>query len=113
MSFMQQQVTRKLDWYEIDGNEGITFVPVEDVGKPDLDGIEDADEREDALKDFVQDYYAGREIFSVQITTGFGARLSAPGYMDCTDWAVFDTAEEAQAYLDETYGDEDEDEDDE
>jgi hypothetical protein len=42
----------------------------------------------------------------------YGARLSAPGYLDCTEWCIFDTKEEAQAYLDETYpDDEDEDED--
>jgi hypothetical protein len=31
----------------------------------------------------------------------FGARLSAPGYLDCTDWLVYETAEEANAALDE------------
>ena len=25
---------------------------------------------------------------------GFGCRLSAPGYLDCTDWAVFNSPEE-------------------
>ena len=35
--------------------------------------------------------------------SGYGARLSASGYLDCTDWAVFDTREEAEAYLVETY----------
>jgi len=29
--------------------------------------------------------------------------------MDCTEWTVFDTEEEAEKYLEETYGD-DEDE---
>ena len=37
---------------------------------------------------------------------GYGARLSAPGYMDCTEWCVFDSVEEAEEYLTETYGDE-------
>ena len=37
--------------------------------------------------------------------TGFWARLSAPGYLDCTDWSgPFDTEEEAARYLLETYG---------
>lgn len=26
---------------------------------------------------------------------GWGARMSAPGYMDCTDWCVYDTEKEA------------------
>ena len=38
-----------------------------------------------------------------QRCTGYGARLSAPGYMDCTDWVVFDTEQEAIDYLAETY----------
>lgn len=33
----------------------------------------------------------------------WGARLSAPGYMDCTDWAVFDTEEEAREYIRDEY----------
>lgn len=34
------------------------------------------------------------------------ARLSAPGYLDRTEWALFDTKEEAMEYLMEEYGDE-------
>jgi len=30
---------------------------------------------------------------------GYGARLSAPGYLDCTEWEVFDTEQEACSYL--------------
>lgn len=33
----------------------------------------------------------------------WGARLSAPGYTDCTEWCVFDTEKEAHNYLVETY----------
>ena len=41
---------------------------------------------------------------------GWFARLSAPGYLDATDWAgPFKTAEEASDYLDEVYGDESDD----
>jgi len=37
---------------------------------------------------------------------GFYHRLSAPGYMDCTDWSgPFDTEEAAVADLLSTYGD--------
>ncbi len=38
---------------------------------------------------------------------GFGARLSAPGYLDCTEWDVFLTKEHARAHLREMYGDDD------
>ena len=32
-----------------------------------------------------------------------GVRLSAPGYMDCTEWCVFDTEQEARDYIRDTY----------
>lgn len=31
-------------------------------------------------------------------------RLCAPGYMDCTEWSVFKLREEAEKYLEETFG---------
>lgn len=40
----------------------------------------------------------------------WGARLSAPGYLDCTEWNIFDTWEEARDYLVETYYDDPESE---
>ena len=37
---------------------------------------------------------------------GYFARLSMPGYMDCTEWCgPFKTEAEARAYLSDTYGD--------
>jgi hypothetical protein len=35
---------------------------------------------------------------------GWLARLSAPGYMDCTDWTAHETEQDAIDYLIETYG---------
>jgi len=40
---------------------------------------------------------------------GYGVRESAPGYLDCTDWEVFTTIEQAEARaaeIDESYEDE-------
>ena len=42
---------------------------------------------------------------AVAIRQGHGARLSAPGYMDCTEWTVFDTEADAAQYLLDTYYD--------
>ena len=36
----------------------------------------------------------------------FGARLSMPGYLDCTEWTVFDTHEEARAFIEEEWPEE-------
>jgi viroplasmin and RNaseH domain-containing protein len=62
----------------------------------------------DNIRDYVEDTPESWENIK-----GYGARLSAPGYLDCTEWSVFDTAEEAKAYLDENYPEEEDEEDDE
>jgi hypothetical protein len=113
MSFMQQQVTGKIDWLEIEA-DGTWFIPSEDA--PEVLAVlnnhhawdKDEDSQNDLLCETASDYAEG-DVIGVQLRTGYGARLSAPGYMDRTDWSVFDTEEEAQTYLEETYP-EDEDE---
>ena len=50
---------------------------------------------------------------SVQLIEGYGARLSAPGYMDATAWTVFKTREEAEEFLREEYDVEEEETEDE
>ncbi len=102
--FMQPSITRKMAWVELDGTHGSTFLPLEDVGK----FVEDPSMDEDAIADaeiaFYAEYYEGK-IESINYIDGFGARLSAPGYMDATDWTVFPTETEAESYLVDMYGD--------
>lgn len=107
-SFMQQQITRKISWIQIDGNQGTTFVAAEDVADSGLLVGESTDD-EDVIERYA-DYYDGHDIHTIGLIEGFGVRLSAPGYMDCTEWSVFETEKEAQEYLNENYGDEDGDE---
>lgn len=52
-------------------------------------------------------FFGPGNVLSVDTVTGWGCRLSAPGYMDCTPWDVFDTEQEAINYLDACYGEED------
>lgn len=52
--------------------------------------------------------YLEGELQHVSVLDGYGAQLCAPGYLDCTEWAVFDTKEEAKEYLLDMYGDDDE-----
>ena len=54
-----------------------------------------------ALALFYEIYCPGRSIISFEIKHGFGARLSAPGYLDSTNWVLFDTVPEALVYLEE------------
>jgi hypothetical protein len=58
----------------------------------------------------ISDYCENREVWSIELVYGYGARMSAPGYMDRTDWSVFGTVEEAEEYLEEYYGDEEDEE---
>lgn len=92
MSFMQKQITHKQSWWAVETSHGTEIVPT------DLVSSEPAD------SDAFSDYCEG-QVQSWKLIEGYGARLSAPGYIDCTEWSVFDTVAEAEAYLDEMYGD--------
>ena len=50
----------------------------------------------------VREYVEGKPL-GVETRDGWGARLSAPGYMDCTDWTLHESEGEARACLVETY----------
>lgn len=112
MSFMQKQITPKQTWIELDGTHGITALPSDVLSKDELAIAEsvagDGNADPEDLTTHFGEYYEGT-VQSVTVRKGYGARLSAPGYLDCTEWTVFDTAEEAQQYLDETYDDDDDD----
>ena len=82
--FMQPQITKKLDWWKLETTEGTIFTQYSDFSK------EQAEEGYDLLEPTEQ-------------VAGFGSRLSASGYLDCTEWCVYDTAGEAEEDLREVY----------
>jgi len=92
--------------YHVDTNAGIEIVPEEVCG-----GLSVADEIEpdpcavlpaDAAA--LRDYLEGSNISSIERKQGWYARLSAPGYLDCTSWdGPYATAEEALAAIKELY----------
>ena len=104
MAFMEPQIEFG-EWYEIDGPNGTEVIPADIVGDVDLDDFGSGNDIPDAL----DSYCENRTAYSIQKREGWGARLSAPGYLDCTDWSVFDSEDEARSYLAEMYGDNDED----
>lgn len=115
MSFMERDVTPKQHWISADSPEDIVYVPVNVVGSlAEVKAAIEAWERDDDGKPdreppaLLSDYLPSR-VWSLEIVKGYGARLSAPGYLDCTEWAVFQTAKAAETYLEETFGDDDED----
>lgn len=112
MPFMQRQITHKQTWIEIETDQGTEFVMGSDIGF-----IRDSDPLTHPLTDKDRERitaklspYCKGTIQSWKNIMGYGARLSAPGYLDCTEWTVFDTEQEAKEYLDENYpGDDDKD----
>lgn len=92
--FMQKQI--RLDrWIEIDTMDGTFFIPQDLVGKT-------ANPTASEVHPYVP--VPLDRILHCRIIDGYGARLSAPGYLDATDWTVFDTKEEAENYLEELAG---------
>jgi hypothetical protein len=95
------------DVWEVRANHGETHIVPADVCATDgsdladyVDGTIDTDDN-------------GNPIVTLRRGVWL-ARLSAPGYLDCTDWVACETEDAAKDYLAETYGDdldEDEDED--
>lgn len=94
MAFMERQVVHG-DWLRVETDNGTEFIPADLADKDDWDDI--------------AQYIEGdvESIEDVEGVTGWGARMTAPGYLDCTPWSVFDTKQEAEDYLTEQYGDED------
>lgn len=111
MGFMQQEILSG-EWYEIDGSHGTTYVPSDIIGAVTIKGkaIRKGKlyQATNNLVAQLRDYVSG-DIYSVQLREGYGARLSAPGYMDRTEWSVFDTQDEAQEFLDDFYGEDTDD----
>ena len=107
MAHMQRQITTKKQWIEADTAVGTFNLPVDDLGTLGLDKLnEDQDELPESIKTALLPYlecYKPDQIYSAKIITGYGARLSAPGYSDCTDWDVAATYTRAQCLLDEIY----------
>jgi hypothetical protein len=116
MSFMKRQITGKQTWVKVETTHGTEFINVADTSLFVRDShtqthpMTDA-QRADAIKR-IQQYTEGTPQ-EWETIKGYGARLSAPGYLDCTEWCVFDTVAEAEAYLSDMYGDDEEEDTDE
>jgi hypothetical protein len=105
MSFMQPQLMQTGYW-SIETEASTQCIPTHVADYP-ADPWDD--EREEYRADFVavfQDYLEGTDIQDAQsVTLGFLWRLSAPGYMDCTEWSPADSIPEAVRDMLGMYGD--------
>ena len=77
---------------EIDGDQGTDYVPFDDI-------YHAATKTCNPTKSDVKNYTENDEIYEISILDGYGARLTMPGFMDCTPWAVFETELEAKQYI--------------
>ena len=90
---MQKEIYFSKAWV-VDSHWGIQVVPYELCNK-------------DGLEDFIDGKIGDH--WEIVVKEGWLARMSMPGYMDCTEWTIHDSEEEAEQYLNEYYGDDDED----
>lgn len=110
--FMAPEIVEGL-WIRIETACGTWFLPEDiaprtasDFADAVAEGLHEADEVCATLACDVMQYTEAtdaNDIESVERVEGFGARLSASGFLDCTDWSVFETEEEAREHLAEAY----------
>ncbi len=115
MAFMDTIETIGGTWYVVDGDHGTDYIPEEVCGS--IDGLEsngasidDDSEHFAAAVKQLRDYIENGAVYEIEARAMWGARYTAPGYMDCTEWTMGETEEEAVKELKEIYGSEDEDE---
>ena len=102
MSFLQPQIEHG-NWIEVDGPAGTEWIDADLVG----DDVQEYHGPLANLPESISMYCENRQAWKVKLVVdAWGARLSAPGFMDCTPWTVFKTEEEAQKYLEEQQDDE-------
>jgi hypothetical protein len=99
MSFMQPDVQFGR-YFLIEANHGETHLVPADVCNGETAGD---------FADYVQGKIDDPES-PVESIEGWYGRMSAPGYLDCTDWTWGDTEKEVRDTLAEYYGDDESDE---
>ena len=99
MAFMEKQAEHMACW-QIETTSGTESVPADLVGDK-LSPVE-------STRFELAPYLEGTPLRDAdpEYVEGWFARLSAPGYLDCTDWSgPFASEKEAMEYLEELYGD--------
>jgi hypothetical protein len=87
------------DFVAIDGINGTEWVDKEYVSDKQIKQWQDEINKNGEVDIKDNNFVSPGKAWSVEVIHGFGAYMSAPGYMDRTDLTVFDTEEEAQEYL--------------
>lgn len=112
MNFMEPQITEKTDWLEVEStNFGTSWVEADFVAHwPIPTDVEVLGSfiHPGILSDILRftEITKPEHVDYITLRRGYGTRLSAPGFLDCTEWTVFKTLKEARDYLKEQEGDE-------
>jgi hypothetical protein len=107
MAHMEIQYVQDL-WLEVEG-DGTEFVLLSDTELIDFRqvhlgwSVTPKDLGFEQVVNILKDYLSmsSSKVVQVSCRKGCGVRLSAPGYLDCTEWAVFRTKTEAKYYAKE------------
>lgn len=97
MSHMEVEITHKQHWYKVSTDRGTWYVP-DDVPTKSRDDILNAfgESENSGTLDEMLTYIEGTEIIeAITIMYGYGVRLSAPGYLDCTGWDIYTNKRDA------------------
>lgn len=104
--FMQPEITVKQGGWSVDGEAGTDFVPDEVCGNlasadfpTHIGDVYNPNGNGRNYWRYLSQYCENRKPTSIERVRGYFARLSAPGYMDCTAWACYATKREAMAAL--------------
>ena len=95
MSFMQKQIYYG-DYFEVETTQGNEIVPCDVIGRTMSVDVS-------ALLDYLEGSPWDNDAM-IDVQTGYLARMTAPGYLDCTSWGVYETESEARVALDRMYG---------
>jgi hypothetical protein len=105
MAFMQRQIEQG-DAYGIDTPNGLHIIPA------DIARVGKGQSWRDVFAMYIEGDIA--EAYGIEYRQDVWMyRLSAPGYLDCTEWGWADTEEEAEQKLSDLYGDDDEEDEEE
>ena len=99
--FMEPQIVED-DWVMIDGPAGTEWIQDEFVNVNEVQQLIaslESGQQIDLKSTSLGQYTENNKAWDIDLRHGFGARMSAPGYMDATSWTVFDTEAEAKEYL--------------
>jgi len=102
---MQPEITEKMQGWQIETRDaGTCYIPGSVFPVPDFLTVGQPVDSTyglvfDAILADLRDYIPALHVESIEVCRGYFARLSAPGYMDCTEWECHSTIHGARESL--------------